>query len=136
MPVFDFNNTPDKDKLVDLYLYNLPLPTNPPLHRNARCWCWIIRRRQWKHHSSGCLYQSSETDDLLNLRRKTVSSVRGHPADRCPFCQSVKMARRAIIFMSGCPVRTEKMGMPFIRSVRSLSVAAPNFRRRMVFYSL
>ena len=119
MPVFDFNNTPDKDKpLTCTYTTfrsdeSTATPERPMLVLDNK-------KRQWKHHSSGFFsnpakqttFDFEEEDGLVSADLLQID-------DR---------------FVS--PVRTEKMDMPFIRFVRSLSVAAPNFRRRMVFYSL
>ena len=77
MPVFDFNNTPDKDKpLTCTYTTfrsdeSTATPERPMLVLDNK-------KRQWKHHSSGFFSNPAKQ----NLRRKTVSYPR-------TFCRSM-----------------------------------------------
>lgn len=92
MPVFDFNNTPDKDKpLTCTYTTfrsdeSTATPERPMLVLDNK-------KRQWKHHSSG-FFSNPAKQTTFEFEEEDGIVSGGHPADRCPFCQSVKMARR------------------------------------------
>ena len=74
MPVFDFNNTPDKDKpLTCTYTTfrsdeSTATPERPMLVLDNK-------KRQWKHHSSG-FFSNPAKQTAFELRRKMVSYPR------------------------------------------------------------
>ena len=80
MPVFDFNNTPDKDKpLTCTYTTfrsdeSTATPERPMLVLDNK-------KRQWKHHSSG-FFSNPAKQTTFEFEDKTVVPVRWTESNR------------------------------------------------------
>ena len=92
MPVFDFNNTPEKGKHPECTYTTFhseegeATPDRPILYLDNS-------KRQWQHHSCG-IFTNPVHRTSLSSKKSSRGGQRGHPEDRRPFCQPDPLAGR------------------------------------------